>query len=113
MEGKLSTRIKDAGIAIRHLRGRVLFYIARLVDGLEVGGAWQRRYAYQINKKRIPNHQQGVHSKVQNPEIGLPITPHPFRSAHIPFLANPPPIFAIFGCASSQILKKKMRALAP
>ena len=31
----LSTRIKDAGIAIRHSRGRILFYTAGSGDGLE------------------------------------------------------------------------------
>ena len=36
---ELSTRIKDAGIAIRHLRGRILFYTAGSRNGLErVGG---------------------------------------------------------------------------
>ena len=35
-----STRIKDAGIAIRHSRGRILFYTAGSRNGLErvVGG---------------------------------------------------------------------------
>ena len=32
---RLSTRIKDAGIAIRHLRGRILFYTAGSRNGLE------------------------------------------------------------------------------
>ena len=31
----LSTRIKDAGIAIRHSRGRILFYTAGSRNGLE------------------------------------------------------------------------------
>ena len=31
----MSTRIKDAGIAIRHLRGRILFYTAGSRNGLE------------------------------------------------------------------------------
>ena len=32
---ELSTRIKDAGIAIRHSRGRILFYTAGSRNGLE------------------------------------------------------------------------------
>ena len=36
---QLSTRIKDAGIAIRHSRGRILFYTAGSRNGLEgLGG---------------------------------------------------------------------------
>ena len=34
----LSTRIKDAGIAIRHSRGRILFYTAGSGNGLEGRG---------------------------------------------------------------------------
>ena len=43
-----STRIKDAGMAIRHLRGRILFYTAgsrNALEGMEVvcpQGSWRR-----------------------------------------------------------------------
>ena len=35
-----STRIKDAGIAIHHSRGRILFYTAGSGNGLEGVGNW-------------------------------------------------------------------------
>ena len=40
----LSTRIKDAGIAIRHSQGRILFYTAGSGNGLEGGEG--RGYAH-------------------------------------------------------------------
>ena len=35
LHGASSTRIKDAGIAIRHSRGRIFFYTAGSGNGLE------------------------------------------------------------------------------
>ena len=49
-----STRIKDAGIAIRHSRGRILFYTAGSGNGLEGrGGVWKHGLATRLKKKNI------------------------------------------------------------
>ena len=72
----LSTRIKDAGIAIRHSRG----YIISILQGLEMG--WKGRTCCvkgaKIKKKVSQIIKKGVRPKVQNPKMGLPITPRPF-----------------------------------
>ena len=46
---RYSTRSKDAGIALRNLRGRILFYIAGSRNGLEgvdSGGRWHKKKLY-------------------------------------------------------------------
>ena len=53
-----STRIKDAGIALRHSRGRILFYTAGSRNGLEgfEGGG----YTYKIMKKEPRTIKKGL-----------------------------------------------------
>ena len=49
----LSTRIKDAGIAIRHSRGRILFYTAGSRNGLErVAGVGPGHEKEVVSKKK-------------------------------------------------------------
>ena len=70
--GKLSTRIKDAGIAIRHLRERTLFYTAGSRN--EFG-----RCGHPQNHEK---HQQALKSrsdpKVKSSKMGSSITPRQF-----------------------------------
>ena len=55
---KSSTRIKDEGIAIRHSRGRILFYTAGSGNGLEGSGGNGSRTKF--IKKESQNRQKGV-----------------------------------------------------
>ena len=48
-----STRIKDAGIAIRHLRGRILFYTAGSGNGLERLGGKDVRTKFMKKESQI------------------------------------------------------------
>ena len=50
--------------------------------------------------------QKPAFPKVQNPKMGLPITPRPFSSDPLPFRDITLPFFAIFGRPSGQIFKK-------
>ena len=52
-----STRIKDAGIAIRHSQERILFYTAGSRNGLE--GVGCRGYTYNIIKKNSKSSKKG------------------------------------------------------
>ena len=73
---QLSTRIKDAGIAIHHARGGILFYTAGSGNGLEVVEVVCP--GLKIMKKMSHILKKGVRSKVQNAKMGLSITPRPF-----------------------------------
>ena len=66
----LSTRIKDAGFAIRHSRGRILFYTAGSTKELEGVDSLK------IIKKDPKSSKRGL-PKVQNPKMALPIIPRP------------------------------------
>ena len=71
-----STRIKDAGIAIRHSRGYAFFHTAGSRNGSEwLDGKGPRP---KLMKKESQIIKKGVRPKVQNPKLGLPITPRPF-----------------------------------
>ena len=53
---RLSTRIKDAGIAIRHSRGRILFYTAGSRNGLkgvDVGGTHSKKRKLSLRKRHF------------------------------------------------------------
>ena len=97
-----STRIKDAGIAIRHSRGMILCYTAGSRNGLEgLDGKGPRpkfmKKGFQIIKKGF----------VQ--KFGIPKwvcrSPLAHFEAAPPFFKRPDPIFTIFGRASGQIFE--------
>ena len=71
-----STRIKDAGIAVRHSRGRILFYTAGSGDGLE--GVARHGYTKLTLKNRhffvIEKYIEGVKQKEKDvPDLVEPI----------------------------------------
>ena len=110
VQDKLSTRIKDAGIAIRHSRG----YIISILQGLEMG--WKGRTWCVQDDKIIKKGSQIIKkkgspqsSKSQN---GFVDHPSPILKQPPPFFKRPHTIFAIFGRASGQIFEK-MLVLAP
>ena len=87
----------------------LLSYTAGSRNGLEGMGVGVP--GLKIIKKGVPDHQKGAPPKVQNPKIGLPITPRPFWSGPLCF-AIPPSPFTIFGRAVGQIFRK-VWVLAP
>ena len=55
---RLSTCIKDAGIAIRHSRGRILFYTAGSRNRLEGNGHWWASGGIAHKKEVVPKKNQ-------------------------------------------------------
>ena len=99
--GALSTRIKDAGIVIRHSRG----YIISILQGLEMG--W-RGLAAGVSRRKSPK-RIPKSSKRGSPKSSK--SQNWFADHPSPILERPPPLFAIFGRASQ--IFEKMWVLAP
>ena len=72
----MSTRIKDAGIAIRRSQG----YIISILQGLEMGcnGLPTGSRGPKIKKKGSQMSKNGFCPKAKSPKMGLPITPRHF-----------------------------------